>query len=76
MRRYGRISVRIDQNLKIELETLASNYAVPSSALCAYILGQWLHHTREVNEARWAVSPQVVPVGTISTANGENGLNS
>ena len=54
MRKYGRISVRIDMEVKKEIEIIANNYGLSSSALGAFIIGHWLDYTREENKARMA----------------------
>lgn len=48
MARDMRVAFKLSEEKKEELEEFANSYGVTMSALCALIIGQWLHQQKKV----------------------------
>lgn len=50
MARDIRVAFKLSEEKKQELEEYANSYGVTTSALCALIIGQWLHQQEKVQK--------------------------
>lgn len=50
MARDIRVAFKLSDEKKAELEQYADSYGVTMSALCALIIGQWLHQQEKVHK--------------------------
>lgn len=61
MARDMRVAFKLSETKKEELEKYAESYGVTMSALCALIIGQWLHQQNKV------VNPMIQAVNEVIT---------
>lgn len=47
MARNSRISIKVTEDMKREIETIANGYGLSVSSLGAYIVGQWVSENRK-----------------------------
>lgn len=60
MARDMRVAFKLSETKKEELEAYAESYGVTMSALCALIVGQWLHQQNKVINPMIQVMNEVV----------------
>lgn len=61
MARDMRVAFKLSETKKEELEAYAESYGVTMSALCALIVGQWLHQQNKV------INPMIQAVNEVVT---------
>lgn len=59
MARDIRVAFKMNEDKKNELQAYADSYGVTMSALCALIIGQWLHNQTQV------INPMVEGMGQV-----------
>lgn len=69
MARDERVSFKLSPEKKVELERIAEEYGVTMSALCAFIVGQWLYQQTKV------ISPMVQGLAAVLKQQLESAVN-